>query len=259
MPTAGGMSYSDHGGGALAEGHPPLVLIHGAGGNRLFWPPGLRRLEGVRVCAVDLPGHGQSADAGRSTVEGYAAAVVEWMRAIDLGPAVLAGHSMGGAVALQLGLLYPERTAALVLVGSGGRLRVHPAILELAERAETHRQAVDLIVEWCFSAAAPPRLVELARQRMAAASVGVLSADLIACDRFDVLGRLGEVRAPTLVVYGSEDRMTPERHQRALAEAIPGAVVERIEGAGHMVMIEQPEAVRAALGGFLETRRRSPR
>lgn len=251
MPTSGGITYSDHSGGAQEAGRPPLVLIHGAGGNRLFWPPGLRRLEGVRVCAVDLPGHGQSAGQGRSTIEGYAAAVIEWMDAAGLRTAILAGHSMGGAVALQLGLLYPERTAALVLVGSSGRLRVHPAMLELAEQPGTHRQAVDLMVEWCFSPSTAPRLLELARERMAAASAGVLFADLTACDHFDVLSSLGEIRAPTLVVYGDQDRLTPEKYQRSLAAALPSAAIERIEGAGHMVMIEKPGAVQAALVRFL--------
>ncbi len=254
MPTAAGLTYSEHGGGARAAGHPPLVLIHGAGGNRLFWPPALRRLEGVRVCAVDLPGHGQSGGPGRQTIAGYAAALVEWMGAINPGPAVLAGHSMGGAVALEMALRYPERTAGLVLIGSGARLRIHPTMLGLAEQPQTHRQAVDLIVEWSFSAGAPARLVALARQRMAAASAGVLYTDLVACDHFDVLNSLGDVQVPALVLYGSEDRLTPEKFQQALAEGMPAASAERIAGAGHMVMLEQPEAVRAALWRFLESR-----
>ena len=251
MPESGDIAYSRHSGGASAAGRPPLILIHGAGGNRLFWPARLRRLAAATVYALDLPGHGQSPGAGRSTVEGYADAVVEWMRRVEIGRAIFAGHSMGGAVGLTLALLYPERVAGLALVASGGRLRVHPAILEQTAEPATIRQAIDLVVEWSFSSAANRRLVELAGKRMLASGGDVLHADFVACDGFDVLARLGEVCCPTLVLCGSEDRMAPPRYAHALAEGIQPARLELIDGAGHMVMLERPEAVAEALTRFL--------
>src|SRR5512143_1017737 len=99
MPIAAGLYYFAHGADALTR--PPIILIHGAGGNHLYWPPELRRLPNERVIAVDLPGHGKSQGVGHHTIEGYADGILAFMKALKLASAVLVGHSMGGGVALQ--------------------------------------------------------------------------------------------------------------------------------------------------------------
>ncbi len=76
-----------------------MVLIHGAGGNLAFWPPQVRRLPGALVYALDLPGHGQSTGPGFDEIGQYAAAVLAFLDTESLPPVLLAGHSMGGAVA----------------------------------------------------------------------------------------------------------------------------------------------------------------
>ena len=108
---------------------PPLVLVHGAGGNLMHWPGELRRLPGHTVYALDLPGHGKSGGAGRAEIGAYAEVVRGFAEALGLVPFVLAGHSMGGAIALEFALRYPARLAGLILVGTGARLRVAPEIL----------------------------------------------------------------------------------------------------------------------------------
>ncbi len=115
MPDAAGVGYKHHSRGSPNSGQPPLVLIHGAGGTRLHWPPSLRRLPGAEVYALDLPGHGEAPGSGQSTISGYRRAVVDWMQALDLPPAVVIGHSMGGALALALALDAPPRVAGIVL------------------------------------------------------------------------------------------------------------------------------------------------
>jgi len=238
-------------GGETDPGSPPLVLIHGAGGSRLHWPPGIRRLPGRRVLAVDLPGHGDSPGPGAASVDVYAGVVQEWLEANGLERAVVAGHSMGGAIALRLALRAPESLAGLVLVGSGGRLRVAPAILEASGRPSTFPQAVDTIIEWAFSETADTRLVELARARMLDVDPAVLHDDFAACDAFDVLDQLARIELPTLVICGDQDRLTPPKYSRALAERIRAARLAMIPGAGHMVMLEEPQATAGALTGFL--------
>ncbi len=250
---AAALSYEVHG-GRPDPGRPPLVLIHGAGGSRLFWPPQLRRLPGITVYALDLPGHGRSPGAGRDRIDAYVEDLLGWMEALRLPGCVLAGHSMGSAVALMTALVRPAAAAGLVLVGGGGRLRVHPGILEMVAGAATHKRAVDLIVEAAYGPRTKTRLIETGRRRMLEVRPEVLAGDLRACDAFDVLDRLGEITAPTLVVCGADDRLTPEKYSRRLAEAIAGAEIEIIPDTGHMVMLEQPEAVAAAVARFMQGR-----
>ncbi len=231
------------------EGRRNLVCVHGAGGSHLHWPPELRRLAGVNVYALDLPGHGRSEGQGRSSIAAYRDFLVAFLDALGLDRAVLAGHSMGGAIALDLALHHPSRLAGLILVGSGARLRVAPAILEgiLAD----FEAAVDLICDWAYGPHAPEQLKRLGREQMARTPPAVLHGDFAACDAFDVMERLGEVRCPTLVICGTADRLTPPKYSTYFRDHIAGAELVLVEGAGHMVMLERPEAVCQAIGDFI--------
>jgi len=246
------LSYSEHSGGEPPEKRPPLILIHGAGGSRLHWAPDLRRLEGERVFGLDLPGHGGSLGEGMRTIEGYVEGLCAWMDSTGLDTGVFVGHSMGGAISLTMALDQPARVAALILVGTGGRLRVHPTILEMTSDPETFREAIDLVVSYAISPQAPSRMVELARARMSETRPEVLHGDFLACDQFDVMDRLREINVPTLVICGTEDQLTPLKYSRFLAESIPGARMVTVESAGHMVMLEQPGEVAQAVKEFMD-------
>lgn len=245
------IAYADHGGGSPSTGHPPLLLIHGAGGDRFYWPPHLRRLNKARVLVPDLPGHGRSPGAAADSIGQYSHLLLDWLDHLGLQRVVWGGHSMGGAIALQGALAEPERVAGLILVSTGGRLRVHPDMLTLSEHPQDIGVLAELIMQRAFSEGAPAPLVRLAGERLRQVQPEVLHRDLLACDRFDVLERLREVRPPALVIAGAEDRMTPPRYSRHLAAHMPQASLHLIEGAGHMVMLEQPGEVADLMGEFL--------
>ena len=76
--------------------------------------------------------------------------------------------------------------------------------------------------------------------------------DFTACDGFNVMGRIGSLSIPALVICGAEDRFTPVKYSQYLAGSIPGAGLVLIEGAGHMVMIERPDEVNKAIDTFVE-------
>jgi pimeloyl-ACP methyl ester carboxylesterase len=251
MPYAGKFFYTvsrrarEQGGrGAFA-----LVLLHGAGGSRLNWPAELRRLPSATVYTLDLLGHGHSGGKGRDAVEEYAADVVTFLDALGIEQAVVAGHSMGGDVALTLALDFPERVAGLVLIATGARLRVAPAILE--QVSVDFEAALDTITRYAWAPEASAELAELGRERLREAGPDVLLGDLIACDRFDVMERLGEIGVPTLAITGSADRLTPVKYAYFLVECIADAQLAVVEGAGHMVMLERPAEVAGAVRGFL--------
>jgi pimeloyl-ACP methyl ester carboxylesterase len=240
--------YADvHGG----EPSPPLVLIHGSGGTRLHWPPEVRRMPGAKVYALDLPGHGKSSGPAAASIDDYVEAVLGWMELNLDRPALVAGHSLGGAITLALARQDPGKLAGIALVGSGARLRVHPTILSGSENSATYPAVVDQIMDWAFGPQAAPRLVHLARRRMLEVPPAVLNADFRACDAFDVMDQLELIKLPALIVCGSEDRLTPLKYSEFLATRLPAAALEVVPGAGHMVMLEQPAVVAAALAAFL--------
>jgi pimeloyl-ACP methyl ester carboxylesterase len=228
-----------------------MVLVHGAGENHLVWPALLRRMEGVTVHALDLPGHAKSEGQGRASVADYATVVMGFLDALRLECAVIAGHSMGGAIAQQVALSYPTRVAGLVLVATGARLRVAPAILAgiLSDLPAT----LDVVTRYAWGPDAPDELVRLGRAQLEEVNPQVAANDYAACDAFDVMDRLGQIAAPTLVIGGTADQMTPPKYATFLAEKIPGARLALIEGAGHMVMLEQPELVARHVERFLAT------
>jgi pimeloyl-ACP methyl ester carboxylesterase len=251
MPVAAGLHYFASGANSLLL--PPAILIHGAGGQHLFWPAPVRRLHDQRILAPDLPGHGRSSGLGRHTIADYADVLLEFVRTLNLSTIVLVGHSMGGAIALDFAARFPRRVLGLVLVGTGARLRVAPDLLRTTSNPETFPEAVQLLVQRSFAPHTDARLKDLAAQRLAETRLPVLHGDLLACDAFDASGRLSEISAPTLIVCGAADKMTPPVHSTYLQEHISGARLELVPDAGHMVMLEKPEIVAGVLGSFLDS------
>jgi pimeloyl-ACP methyl ester carboxylesterase len=229
----------------------PVVLLHGAGGSHLSWPPEVRRLAGVRVYALDLPGHGKSPGRGQQSIAGYARAVLEWLASVGLNRAAFIGHSMGGAISLEIALQNPESVLALGLVATGARLPLPPDILTDAASSTTYRKVSEAIRRLAFSPAVDAQLVDLVIHRMAEIRQSVMYGDLLACQEFDVTGLIERIHRPTLVLCGSEDRMAPLRYSQFLADTIPSGRLAVIPEAGHMVMLERPQAVALALEGFL--------
>ncbi len=228
---------------------PTMLLVHGAGGSRLHWPPELRRMAGVTVYTLDLPGHGQSPGSGCDTIERYADAVVAFVKESGIDDATIVGHSMGGAIAQRLALEHVPWISALGLIATGACLRVAPAILESIRDDFDH--AVGLVTRYAWGPEASVSLMELGREALMDTGPDVLLGDFLACDSFDVMDRLGEIEIPVLVVSGTADALTPVKYACFLAEHIADSRLVTVEGAGHMVMLERPREVGEAVREFL--------
>jgi len=251
MPTAAGLYYFAH--EVENKTRPPVILIHGAGGSQLSWPPQIRRLHGQRVFTVDLPGHGKSEGAGRQEISEYALDIIAFMKELKLRGAVIVGHSMGSAIALTLAVQHSKQVLGLGLLGSGAKLRVAPAILDLTANAGTFSNAVKLVINCSFSEQADSRLKELSIKQMLETRPPVLHGDFLACNAFNMMDELPRVKTRTLILCGAEDAMTPLKFSEALRDSIPGAQLEIVPDAGHMSMLEQPDAVAKSLEQFLNT------
>jgi len=229
-----------------------IIFIHGAGGNHRHWAyqiPSLSR--DWLTLAVDLPGHGLSEGRAVQSIEDYANFIYDFAEHVVGSRFILAGHSMGGAIGMNFALRFPEQLAGLVLVGTGARLRVTPQILEHFGAGKHFLPLIDL----AYGPDTSAELINLAREEMLQTNPGVYHNDLVACDGFDVMGQVKEINTPTLVLGASEDRLTPTSYSRYLAEQINNARMEIIEGAGHMMMLEKPEALNRYLQQFTSTTR----
>lgn len=229
----------------------PVVLLHGAGGTHLSWAPEVRRLAGRRVYALDLPGHGKSEGRGLQSIAGYVRRVVEWLGEVGLHRAAFIGYSMGGAIALKLALQYPANVLALGLLATGTRLPVPSDILSDVASTTTYHKACESLNRLAFSESADPNLVNMMMKRMAEIRHSVMLGDLLACNNFDVTGRIDKIWQPTLVLCGSDDQMTPLRYSHYLASTTPSGKLVVVPQAGHMVILERPQIVADALNHFL--------
>lgn len=230
---------------------PPLVLVHGAGGSHQHWGHQIRSIPNAVTYALDLPGHGRSSGTGCQTIEGYAHYVIEFMDALQLTRATIAGHSMGSAIALWMALHDPARVEALILVGSGAKLRVLPRILEgILKDFDT---TIRFIVEKSYGKGATEETLRAGWQQMRSVSPITLHNDFAACDSFDVMDSLPRIYQPTLLITGTQDIMTPPKYATYLRDHIPAARLVLVEDAGHMVMIEKAKVVSDAIRDFLDT------
>jgi pimeloyl-ACP methyl ester carboxylesterase len=235
----------------LDEEKPTLVFIHGAGESSLLWHAQVEGLaDRANTVALDLPGHGLSGGDARQAVEDYAAAVADFIAAIGAPRPVSCGLSMGGAITQQQLLDHPALFRAGIIVSSGAKLRVLPAVFKMI--AADMRAYVELIDRMGFSGKTPDSLKQAFLEDSLRTEPAVVDGDFKACDRFDVIARLGSIRAPVLVISAEDDRLTPPNYGLFLEKNIPGAVRRHILDAGHFVPIEKPQEVNAAIADFLD-------
>ncbi len=252
MQTSDGLHYFAQEAETAETNRPPVILIHGAGGSCLSWPPQLRRLSGETIYALDLPGHGQSQGAGRQSISAYADDVAQFMQSLKIRSAVIVGISMGSAIALTLALNYPKKVKGLGLLGGGAKMRVASSILDTAGNPNTFESAVDSINTNCFSESTPQNIIQLSKQNMLKIRPPVLLGDFLACNEFDVAGQLKKVNPPTLIICGAEDKMTPPKFSESLRDGITKSRLHVLDQAGHMVMLEKPDQVASILKQFLD-------
>ena len=229
---------------------PSLLMIHGSGGNKDAWRAQFGGLKEMNAAAIDMPGHGDTPGPGMTRVEDYAGWLTQFIASGPIRP-VLLGHSLGGAVAQMAALTNPGLLKGLILVGTGSRLRVLPAVLDglLNDFAGT----VKMVVKYAYDDNADPMLLERGQEEMMQRTPEVYHGDFKACDAFDVGGRLGEIKLPTLMIVGAGDKLTPPKYSQFLEKGIAGSQVKVIPDAGHMVALEQPKAFNQAVAEFMAT------
>ncbi len=237
---------------SAGSAHPTIVFLHGSGDNVQVWDAVIACLPQYTALALDLPGHGALLDRpGPATmsVEDYAAAVRAELTRRSLDHVCLVGHSLGSAIALRMAVDYPALVSRLVLVGAGARLRVLPALLE---QARTDPEAAKKALVEIGFAPGHQRQADDFYKWLAPVASGTLHRDLAACNDFDMMSELGHIAQPTLIITGEEDRLTPPKYARFLAEHLDNARLVLLPDAGHYAQIEEPVAIADAIRAWLE-------
>jgi pimeloyl-ACP methyl ester carboxylesterase len=236
--------------GFISHGAPhDAVFVHGAGGNSRLWSRTIGGLSGGgKALAVDLPGHPEG-EITCKTIPDYAEALHSFLTESGLARPAVCGHSMGGAVALQLAISHPDDLGAVVLVSTGAKLGVDPQIIE-GLRRQPMRTIEGIITPWGFSSL-ELGLGREARGALSISNLPVFLNDYLACSGFDVRDDLKEIRTKTLVICGDKDRMTPPRWSHYLRENIQGSELYLLKDSGHMAPLEKPDALARLVGAFL--------
>lgn len=230
-----------------------VLFVHGAAGDATLWQPYLDSLASQHSpLAIDLPGHGRSGGwEGLKSIPAYRELIRKFAERLSLRPFVLVGHSMGGAIALDVALHYPDRLRGLVLISTGARLRVAPQILDALKRAMEGKARLTFD-RTPYSPQTPEETIHRIERLRASTDVRVQYFNMRACDAFDVMDKLPQIQLPTLVLCGRDDLLTPVKYAEYLQKQIPHARLAIIDRAGHWLPAEQPQATLQAMEAFLK-------
>jgi len=229
-----------------------VLCLHGVGGNGAVFDPLLDLLaERHEPAAFDQPGHGRSGSLDSlGSIERMAGFTRALWEKLNVREPVLLGHSMGGAVALQLALEHPGEVRGLVLLGAGARFDgtdEGAEYMRLVSEGKARRRFDKEI----YSPETKPDVMQRGFMESLKTDPRAVYGDMLAIAGCDLVSRLGDVRVPTLVVVGEDEKPRMREQADLFLESIPGARRVDVPAAGHQIHLEQPGAVAAAVESFL--------
>ncbi|MEM7349480.1 MAG: alpha/beta fold hydrolase [Acidobacteriota bacterium] len=251
------LAYQDHGQGL------PLLFVHGHPFDHTMWDPQVDFLASdYRLVVPDLRGYGRSTvPDGTTLLDEVALDLAHCLDHLEIEKAVVCGLSMGGQVAMEFALLFPDRVLGLVLCDTDARAETaesRDARLAMAQRLETEGMAgyveetlVDFLHPVTFEKR--PAVVEhMRRMMLGAPHLGAARLQRGRAFRRDYIAALGSVGAPTLVVVGEADAFTPVPTAQQITDAIPAAELLVVPEAGHMPNLEAKTLFNQALTKLLD-------
>lgn len=243
---------------------PVVLLLHALGADSESWGYQVQAIlqAGMRPLVPDLPGFGRSIlpENEHWSIRWTARQMIALLDECGVKTADVVGLSLGGTVALQMALSYPQRVSRLVIANSFAALRPDHwgGWFYLGKRfVAANLRGINAQAEWVarrvFPAAEQGELRSRLVQKVLAANPRAYREAMRSLALFDVRARLCEIQLPTVIISGAQDTTVPLANQAVLARSIRGARQVIIPNAGHGVSVEQPEAFNRALMDFLMT------
>ena len=230
----------------INNGAVPILFIHGAGETGSVWEYiTYKKFNGFKQIVIDLPGHGKSPGDGFRSIEGYADFVESVVIELGLNGFILAGHSMGGAIALQYALNFQNKLKGLILISTGAKLIIPIELLKIVKNNGT-------FYEYTYSQGVPFDIIKKAEAEYYKTNYMIRYYDLLACNQFDIIDKLNRIAVKTCILCGENDVITPPEYSEYLHENIKDSQLFLINNASHMVLWEQPDRVCQGICNFLK-------
>jgi 3-oxoadipate enol-lactonase len=233
----------------------PIIFLHGVGSDKSVWAPQIEHFASTRrVVAFDYPGYGESDPAAEGTTrDDFAAAILAAIDALEIDRAHICGLSLGGVIAIAMHHAASERCASLILADT---FVAHPDGQAIYERSvaasEQMSELAAVRTPMLLAPGASEDLHAQVRETMARIDPDAFRIGAEAVWLADQRERVAAIEVPTLVLVGDQDTVTPPELSQQLADAIAGAELLVLAGAGHLSNIERPGDFNTAMEVFIE-------
>ena len=226
-----------------------IIFVHGSGGTSNTWKNQVKLDIGYDILSFDLPSHGKTSEYLELSLDLYVDILNRIIRSLKYEEVVLCGHSLGGAIVQSYYYSFPQRVKALILIGTGGRLRVSPVILDGLK--SNYDEYLKALPSGDFNRRTSVDIIDDYIKETSTVGANVTFADFSICDTFDTIEKTSSINIPCLIIVGKDDKLTPIKYSEFFHNKIENSDLHIIDDAGHMVMLEKPIEVNQAIKDFI--------
>ncbi len=231
-----------------------MIFIHGAGESSYIWKEQMASLDlDYSLVALDLPSHAKSAEFKKISLDLYVDTISGLVEHLHLKKLILVGHSLGGAIAQSYYFKFKQEVVALILCATGARLRVSQVIFDSIKN--DYSEYLKTVPIGAFYRKTPKEIIDDFIEEISKIEPEIAYNDFSLCNEFDTMNKIRQIRAPTLILCGNADKLTPQKYSLYLESKIKDSKLVMIKNAGHMLMLEKPEEVNYAIQEFIKINR----